>query len=67
MVFGTAAAQIEFDRTAHLWWAWFPVRLQDGRVAWLGSVCRWWAEDGADGWRYAAREKRARRAVAFAR
>jgi len=76
MVFGTAAAQIEFDRTAHIWWAWFPVRLQDGRIAWLGPVCRWWAEDrrrmatpGADGggWRYAALERRGRPSMAVVR
>jgi hypothetical protein len=64
MIFGSATQQTQqADRTAHLWWAWFPVRLQDGRTAWLEPVCRWWDEgqrpqttsgEEAGGWRYAA-------------
>ena len=70
MIIGSATQQTQqTDRTAHLWWAWFPVRLLDGRSAWLEPVCRWWdegqrprsmvdAETG--GWRYAALERQSR-------
>jgi hypothetical protein len=27
--------------TARLWFAWHPVRLRDGRFAWLEKVWRW--------------------------
>ncbi|MGE5146859.1 MAG: hypothetical protein ACM3N5_08925 [Candidatus Eiseniibacteriota bacterium] len=76
MIFGSALQRTEqADRTAHIWWAWFPVRLLDGRTAWLEAVCRWWHEgepsrsaSGAQigGWRYAAFARRTRPTMAGA-
>jgi hypothetical protein len=71
MIFGIATTHRneQADRTAHLWWAWFPVRLLDGRTAWFETVCRWWGEgqqtqpesgEDSGGWRYAAFIPRAR-------
>jgi len=38
MIFGKA---MDESNNQEQWFAWYPVRLQDNRIAWLQRVLRW--------------------------
>jgi hypothetical protein len=63
VIFGKTEAE-QRARIGHreIWFAWRPVRLLDGRVAWLERVRRCWDEYAIEftpdyGWTYSVLEK----------
>lgn len=57
MLFGFSNQMLEEAQRFHLYFAWLPVDLVDGRTAWLETVTRWHYPGSSindSGWRYRA-------------
>lgn len=44
MIFGRTTEEKNKKYDHHLWYAWYPVKLLDGRWAWLQYVTRCWID-----------------------
>lgn len=51
MIWGETTAAFNLRITAwHPWFAWHPIQLEDGRMAWLCQVERQWRVDECANW-----------------